>query len=293
MPDDRIADDRVDIIICVHNALPDVERCLHSVLASRTNTAHQRIIIIDDGSDGETADYLDRMTQHPELSVFRNTEATGYTKAVNRGISQSSARLIVLLNSDTIVPMGWLEKLAEVFKSHEDVGIVGPLSNAATWQSVPDVTNKSGKFAINDLPAGLTVGDFDAVAARATQGLSRPRVQLLNGFCLMIKRDVIDTVGLFDEELFPRGYGEEDDFCFRASDAGFGLMIAIDTFVFHAKSKSYGTETRNLLAAAGGKALKNRYGERRIQRGVGSMKVNAILRETRDRIHQSLHESQS
>lgn len=274
----------VDIIICVHNALPDVIQCLQSVLAARSDPADQRIIVVDDGSDQETADYLRDMTKHPLLSVCRNEAATGYTKAVNLGLSQSRADLVVLLNSDTIVPRGWMEKLGSVFERYPDVGIVSPLSNAASWQSVPLVIDETGKFAINELPDGFTVSDFDRTLASAAQGIALPRVQLLNGFCLVMRRAVVESIGTFDEQRFPRGYGEENDFCFRASDAGFGLMVAIDTYVYHAKSKSYGSETRAKLAAAGGKAFREKYGSRRIERAVSSMKENPTLRLVRGRI---------
>lgn len=278
------SDSSVDIIVCVHNALPDVIQCLQSVLAARTDHADQRIIVVDDGSSPDTADYLRGMTKHPLLSVYRNESAGGYTKAVNLGLSRSRADIAVLLNSDTMVPFGWIEKLRSVFERYPDIGIVSPLSNAASWQSVPRVIDDAGKFAINELPEGFTVSDFDRALATAVKGIGLPRVQLLNGFCLMMRRAVVESIGTFDEQRFPRGYGEENDFCFRASDAGFGLMIAIDTYVYHAKSKSYGSETRAKLAAAGGKAFREKYGSRRIERAVSSMRENPTLRLVRERI---------
>jgi hypothetical protein len=76
-------------------------------------------------------------------------------------------------------------------------------------------------------------------------------------------REVWETVGPFDEVAFPRGFGEENDFCFRASDAGFGMIVATNTYVFHAKSKSYGEADRQRLVDPAQEILYERHGRKR------------------------------
>jgi GT2 family glycosyltransferase len=187
-----------------------------------------------------------------------------------------------LLNSDTIVPKNWLNKFTALFTQKPDVGIIGPLSNAASWQSIPDLSAPEGGWAVNSLPKGWSVDDMDAAVERAAQDIAvTPRVPLLNGFCYMIRRSILDGVGLMDEEGFPRGFGEEDDFCMRTALAGYGIMIALNTYVYHAKSKSYGSKARNSLSQKGQVMLKKKHGEIRLARAVASMRHNPYLAEMR------------
>ena len=86
---------------------------------------------------------------------------------------------------------------------------------------------------------------------------------VLNGFCLYVKRSVFNEIGLFDESVFPDGYGEENDFCFRAVDAGYELRLVTNAYVFHAKTKSFGADRRKNLIAKANKILNERYGEDR------------------------------
>lgn len=273
----------VDVIVCVHNALEDVRLCLDSILNSDYPRDLLNLIIIDDGSDRDTAEYLARFeATHANVQLHRSGVASGYTKAANRGLRASSSDFVVTLNSDTIVPRKWLIKVIPVLTSNPYVGIVGPLSNAATWQSVPDVIAADGTFAVNALPEAVTVDAMDAIVEKAWAEIGIfPHTPILNGFCLVMKRAVFEKIGLFDEKSFPRGYGEENDFCFRASDAGFRLLVAANTYVFHAKSKSFGKVKRNELALAGSMAFKAKYPSHRIKLASDSMKNNPILARIR------------
>lgn len=273
----------VDIIVCVHNALPDVDVCLKSLAANRTKKC--RIIVVNDGSNAETTEYLvGYAARTSNITLLSSEVARGYTKAVNHGLTVSQAPYVVLLNSDTIVPPNWIEKLLTCALSHPKLGIVGPVSNSATWQSVPVVKSAKGGWAVNRLPDGWSVEDM----ARLTEEMSSkryPRVPLLNGFCLLIKKEVFDTVGVFDEEAFPRGYGEENDFCLRAAAKGYQLAIADDCYVFHAKSRSYTSAVRNQLVAETKKTLEERYGAQVFKTASVALHGNADLSRLRARIH--------
>jgi GT2 family glycosyltransferase/glycosyltransferase involved in cell wall biosynthesis len=282
----------LDVIVCVHNSLDDVRRCLRSVISTLGD--RHKLIIVDDGSGEETADFLRRFAAaHNRVDLIRRKNASGYTKAANRGLRKSTADFVILLNSDTQVPKTWLKKLVRAAYSSPDIGIVGPLSNAASWQSVPDILDPTGQLAVNKVPAGLTLEDMDLMAESFSPKVL-PRVDLANGFCLGIKREVTDRIGLFDEDSFPRGYGEENDFCFRAADAGFGIVVASDCYVFHEKSKSYTAARRDELALDGSKALRQMYPASRIGNAVESCKKNpslvAIREYFRNRVSASVHE---
>lgn len=247
--------DAVDVIVCVHNALVDVQNCLSSVLAH--TTAPYRILIVDDGSSTPTADYLAQFAADTGAALIRNELARGYTFAANQGMRAAQASALVLLNSDTIVSAGWLDRLAHCAESDARVGIVGPLSNTASWQSVPRFEDR-GDWATNPLPAGVSIEDMAGqIAAFSAQ--SYPRIPLLNGFCLFIKRSTLDQVGLFDEASFGKGYGEENDLCLRAHKAGIVLAVADDVYVHHAQSRSYSTERRKLLSEHAGIQLASKH----------------------------------
>lgn len=279
----------VTIVVCVHNALEDVRNCLQSVEKTQYE-GDLRLIIVDDGSDAPTVEYLDSFSERvPWARVIRRDTPGGYTVAANTGVSAAQSDLIACLNSDTVVPARWLQKITARFALGPDIGLVGPLSNAASWQSVPERSDPAGGWAINDLPTGYQVDDMDArveEAARAVPGLVR--LPLLNGFCFTIRQDVIARIGLFDEDAFPRGFGEEDDFCLRATDAGFGIVLAQDTYVFHAKSKSYGASKRSDLTEAGQQALHRKHGQHRLKRAVETMKMNPYLETMRSAVAEAL-----
>ena len=284
--DERIAAQmhrKIDIVVCVHNALEDVQLCLEFVRRMRKNE-HQKLIIIDDGSDQPTASYLrDFASDASWIELRRNEHASGYTKAANQGLAASSGDLVILLNSDTVVTDGWAEKMADAVFSTPGAGIVGPMSSAASHQSIPEHRSSKGQTAINDLPPGLTAEDMNRYCEQWTSAHVLPRVPLVHGFCLGLTREVISRIGFFDEDNFPRGYGEENDYCFRTTDCGFGLVIATHTYIFHAKSKSYAGPERVALNKASSETFKRLHGRYRIERAVRSMQENPIFKDLRQR----------
>ena len=281
----------VDVVVCVHNALEHVERCLQSVLA-RT-TVPYRLIVVNDGSDAVTTDRLREIAAKYDLITLIETGGPlGYTCAANRGLRASTAANVVLLNSDTIVPRLWLEEMLECMASSSTIGIVGPLSNAASWQSVPDRTGPDGRWAVNHLPPGYSVDEYAELLSLSSKRLF-PKVDFVNGFCFMIKRSVIERIGFLDEDIFPRGYGEENDYCIRAQDAGFEMAIADHCFVYHAKSKSFGDATRDKLAQAGGEALERKHGKARIDASSDTLKESPMLAGIRATVRSLLDDSKT
>lgn len=251
-----------EIVIPVFDALNYVEKCLNSVI--KTVGFPYLMTLVDDGSSQEVAIWLDEFAiDKPWVKVLHNQSNIGYTRAINRAIRESTGAAVVLLNSDTIVCSAWLEKMIYVAESDGKVGLVGPLSNAASWQSVPRVKGQDGNWEINEIPQNVTLEDF--VRKIENIGVSNhPSAPVLNGFCLYIKRAVIETIGLFDEAAFPYGYGEENDYCIRAIDAGFDLRVAVDAYVYHAKTKSFGAERRAELIKEANVILRERYGKERL-----------------------------
>lgn len=263
---------RVDVVVPINNALPYVRRCISSVLDSRDANIH-RIILVDDGSSAETAAHLDEVgNSHPNVEILRSPIATGFCRAANRGLRASTGEMTIVLNSDTEVVGEWIYKLADAMFRPSGIGIVGPFSNAASFQSWPRFEPDADEALANQTVINRLEGDLLDLNQlfEETASIHPTRTDLIHGFCFGIRREVIADVGYFDENLFPDGYGEEVDYCFRAVDAGWSLAWATNTFVAHAQSASYGTERRNLLATRGKTAVIARHGRERHREAIAA-----------------------
>ncbi|MCP1845647.1 GT2 family glycosyltransferase [Bradyrhizobium sp. USDA 4524] len=271
----------LDVVVCVFNALDDVRLCLASVVEALRGRGH--LIIVDDASDNETATFLQEFARKQRATIVRHEERLGYTCAANAGVRAGNNRNVLLLNSDTIVPAGALEKLSDALDRDALLGIVGPLSNAASSQSVPSTVGTTSQTAINQLPPGMTAEDMDLLLERIWDGRI-VRTPLIHGFCFCVKRSVFERIGFFDEQNFPRGYGEENDFCFRAADAGCDLGVLTSTYVFHAKSKSYAESERKELMTNGMASLIRKHTKSRVSRAVATMGAQPRLKSLQDHV---------
>ena len=271
----------VDIVICVHDALADVRACLESLL--RTTMPPFRLVLIDDGSGAETRDYLAAFAADQAATLVRNETARGYTVAANQGLRLTTGEYVLLLNSDTVLTRGWLDRLVACAESDPQIGIVGPLSNTASWQSVPLVLAEDGDWAGNPLPIGQTVEGMADLVSQASPGVY-PRIPFINGFCFLIRRKVITAIGLLDDATFPRGYGEENDFCVRARRAGFSTAVAGDAYVWHSQSRSFSHDERKRLADASTEVMFARYGGATMSSDVEACRVDRVLEGIRARV---------
>lgn len=289
--DKAIKPETIDIIVPVYNALDDVQMCLQS-LADHTDGYRVRVLVVNDGSGAETTLWLrDYCTGNELFRLIEHPVNKGYTCTVNTGLRASTADYVITQNSDTIVSAGWLTGLVRCMKSSPKIGVVGPLSNAATWQNVPKLRDDLGGFAVNDLPPGHSVGSMARLVDSASSR-RYPRMPFINGFCFMIRRAVIDAIGYMDEENFPVGYGEENDFCIRATDAGFELAVADDVYVYHAKSKSFGHARRKELSAQGTASLKKKHTTEKYYAWVEAIKKTETLDTIREEIQSALSDKQ-
>lgn len=268
-----------DIIVCIHNAPDDVRKCLDA-LERHTNFRRHRLILVDDGSKPETTCIVVRYVARLACIYIRNERARGYTKAANQGIAASSGDFVILLNSDTIVTAGWIDKLIDCAYSMPNVACVGPLSNAASWQSIPELTDENGKWHVNELPENADLASYAEVIATHSPRLY-PEVPFINGFCYLITRQALNKVGLLDEVSFPNGYGEEDDFSIRALDTGFCSKVADDCYVYHAKCKSFTAERREQIVAKSKQAIATKHEPKRVFALLDQMRTSEDLLRAR------------
>ena len=210
---------------------------------ANTDLTRNRLVVVVDGPQGSPCEaLLADLSSAAGVVVLRQEVRRGFVAAANRGMA-ASPRDVVLLNSDTVVTPGWLDKLRAAANSSEQVATVTPFSNDATICSLPRW------LVANALPAGHDVESFGALVERSSERVYPPLPTGV-GVCLFIKRAVLDRVGRLDEKAFGLGYGEESDLCARASAAGYIHVLADDTFVFHEGRQSFGASRRRREDAA-------------------------------------------
>jgi GT2 family glycosyltransferase/glycosyltransferase involved in cell wall biosynthesis len=227
----------VSVVVPVYDAPEAVDECLASV---RRHTTAVDIIVIDDASpDPRTRVVLERHALDPRVRILRNEVNLGYTGSVNRGIAEASGD-VILLNSDTIVPPRWTENLRLALATDDTIGTVTAVSDNAGAFSVPVIGE------LNPLAPGLDgISSARLVAQSATWRL--PDVTTCHGFCVLLRRSMLDEVGTFDEVAFSRGYGEENDFSMRAAAAGWRHVVQEAVLVQHRKGASFGAERDALI----------------------------------------------
>ena len=229
----------IDVIIPVYNAYEDLRLCLDSVF--RKTAPEHRLILIDDCSpDSRIAGYFGELRNiaDPRLILLHNDTNLGFVGTVNRGMAQSRND-VVLLNSDTIVTTGWLEKLCRCADSDLRIGTITPFSNNAEICSFPNFC------ADNPLPQGMDAEDVNRAIEAAAVPIY-PDIPTAVGFCMFIRRSLLNKIGLFDADTFRLGYGEENDFCMRAAAAGWRNVLCDDTFIEHTGSRSFNTKKQAL-----------------------------------------------
>jgi GT2 family glycosyltransferase len=220
----------VDVIIPAYRGLAQTRACIESVLASSVRTAAEIIVINDASPEPELTQYLRGLGS--VVTLLENEANLGFVATVNRGMTLHPERDVVLLNSDTVVANDWLDRLRECAWREAATASVTPFSNNATICSYPCFC------ADNALPQGMSVAELDALFRDVNRGAALP-IPTAVGFCMYIRRDCLEQVGLFDVALFGRGYGEENEFCLRAARHGWQHLLCADVFVYHAGGVSF------------------------------------------------------
>lgn len=241
----------IDVIIPIYNAYDDLKKCLSSI-KKYMDLSFDRLILIDDCSPDERIwTYLQNM-QEDNIICIHNETNKGFSNNVNTGMLYSEDRDVILLNSDTVVTENWIQKLYQCAYSKPEIGTVTPISNSATLCSYP-ITCQD-----NPIPEHLTVDELGNIVERSSLH-KYPRITVAVGFCMYIKRIVIQQVGLFDAATFERGYGEENDFCNRAEQYGYIHVMCDDTFIYHKGTVSFVNDEKKKLIEAHDQILNERY----------------------------------
>ncbi|MGD8530314.1 MAG: FkbM family methyltransferase [Syntrophobacterales bacterium] len=239
---ERSTKNLVDVIVPVYRGMAQTLSCLYSVLNAPTTTPFHLVVIDDASPEPELSAMLRCLADLHLFTLVTHSENEGFVRSANEGMRLNPDRDVLLLNSDTLVYNNWLDRLHDYAKANTDVGTVTPLSNNATICSYPVVERNNR--------AGLEISfsELDTLAAEINSGVEIT-IPTGIGFCMYIRRECMDVVGLFDEEAFGRGYGEENDFCMRATAAGWRNVLLPNVFVRHAGEISFKEEALERMDA--------------------------------------------
>jgi len=221
----------ISVVIPVYSAPEELEGCLASVYSTVPDDTE--VVVIDDASpDSSTATVLRRWQEQTPASwrFLANRKNRGFVGTANRGM-KLSLNDVILLNSDTELTPGWLQGLQRCLWSDPSIATATPWTNNGEIASMPQFCRA------NPVPP-----DASAVAAviARTGNAVYPELPTAVGFCMAFSRPAIDRIGVFDEALFGKGYGEENDFSMRAVQAGMRNVLCDDVYVIHLGGRSFG-----------------------------------------------------
>lgn len=216
------------IVMLTWNQLAYTRLCIESVY-NHTSEPFE-LILVDNGSTDGTVAYLEKLAaEHANIKLVLNATNRGYAEGNNQGLALAGGDTIVLLNNDTVVSRGWLSGLHKALQL-EGVGVAGPRSNAVVG------------------PQLVTSVSYDRVTLEGLEVFAQswavehrdqyPEVNRIIGFCMAIRRDVLEQIGGLDTS-FGIGNFEDDDYCLRVHLAGYKLVIAQEVFVHHFGSVTF------------------------------------------------------
>ena len=234
------AEDVTTVIVPVYRDYDATKACIESLLrALQLDGRAHALIVCDASPDPRIRRYVADIAATPMVDVLINATNMGFVGAVNRALEHVRSGDVVLLNADTIVPAGFLERLRAA-AAPSDIATVTPLSNNGEFMSFPKPNE------VNPLISAQDLALIDGLAARVNRGVI---VDLPSGigFCLYISRRCLDRIGGLSERI-ERGYLEDVEFCLRAREHGMRAVCATDLYVAHVGSRSFRHEKKSLVA---------------------------------------------
>lgn len=214
----------ISIIILTRNEKEYTRLCINSIMQKTTNINYE-LVFVDNGSTDGTPKYLKSV---PNSKVILNQTNKGFAKGCNQGLAIANGEYFVLLNNDTVVTEGWLQRLLWHLQQHKDIGIVGPCSNMILNAQM-----------VNEVPyKGLNEMHAFAKERAMRYNQTGKEVNQLSGLCMMFHRSLIEGIGGLDTRFHP-GYYEDTDFSIRARIYGKKLWVANDVFIHHYGSRSF------------------------------------------------------
>ena len=238
---------KLSIVIVSFNTRPDLERCIESLAASPPLMPHEIVVVDNASSDGSVEAVRRRW---PAIRVIVQPENLGFAVANNAGIRASDGGLVLLLNSDCVVPSGAVDRLAERLRAHPSAAVAGPLLVDASGRTELSFGRMISPWA--ELRQKAIGKAYDRGMATAMRWVSRAvsserYVDWVSGAALLVYRADADAVGLLDERYFL--YTEDVDFCAAIRARGRKILFTPEATVTHLRGRSRATVPGAMNAA--------------------------------------------
>ncbi|HEU0215337.1 MAG TPA: glycosyltransferase, partial [Stellaceae bacterium] len=232
--------DIVDVVIPVYAGNDETIACIESAVGAVNKTRCEIVVVDDQGPEPKLRTALRGYEEAGAITLVVNPANLGFPGAANAGMALHPDRDVILLNSDTLVPNGWIDRLRAAAYRAGNIGSVTPLSNRATICSYPEI-NKD-----NDLPGDIAWEGLDEICAEVNDGQAID-IPTAVGFCAYLRRMMLREVGLLNTERWKKGYGEENELCILAAARGWKHVLAPNLFVVHHGAVSFGVDARRTL----------------------------------------------
>jgi GT2 family glycosyltransferase/glycosyltransferase involved in cell wall biosynthesis len=224
----RDAFPKASVIIVTYNNVELNRLCLESLYATM-DWPNAEVFVVDNASKDETPQFLDCIRDtYPALTIILNDENRGFAAANNQALRLASGEILILLNNDTVTPRGWIAGLARHLRADPSIGILGPSTNAIGNEAMIP----AGYDDIAEMPrwVGQWVREHDGETFD---------IAMLAMYCLAMRRDVFERVGLLDEQ-FGVGMFEDDDYAQRIRQEGLRVVCTRDVFIHHWMKAAFG-----------------------------------------------------
>ncbi len=228
----------VSIAMVSLNCWGVLKDCLDSLRLSDPSVTYE-LFLVDNGSTDGTLEKVPEL--YPEVTLVKNAENVGFLKGTNQGIRMSTGRYILWLNPDTILRPDSLRQMTEFLEQHPKAGIVGPkvLNADGSFQpqckrGMPTPAASLAYYMKLDrlFPQDHTLGQY---LLRYLPEDCSNEVDAVSGCCLMARRELVDDIGLLDEDL--KQWGEDIEWCVRAKKAGWEVWYNPASVITHLKGQ--------------------------------------------------------
>lgn len=218
-------------VVPIYNALDDALACIKSL--GETTPSEVPVLLIDDASTDESLpELVAALAAIYGFCYVRKSQNSGFVNTINLAFEWFKPRDVVIVNSDTLFPQNWYNRLRAAAYCRVSVATATPLTNHGTIATVPDWRNPSPH-----LVDGLSLAEVDERIEDSSLQLY-PSVPTAVGHCTYFRRTALDDVGYFDQSFSP-GYGEEVDFSQRAVLAGYENVLVDNLFIHHKHNRSF------------------------------------------------------
>lgn len=220
---------RFSIILVAYNELESTTKpCIESILKNTPSGEYELIVVDNLSTKDETREYLTQLAiNHRHIKIQLNDENKGFSGGNNDGLKLSTGEFVVLLNNDTLVTQGWLDKLIKPFYTDPKIGLLGPITNSA---------GGTQKIEIGSSSVDKIIEKLSEYSESNRQVIFE--VNKLGFFCVAFRSRLINEIGLLDES-FGIGMFEDDEFSHRAKAAGYKCVINEGCYVYHKGSASF------------------------------------------------------